>query len=103
MIDWILRSSVDNIKEEGVKVIPRKSSRYPASYVTDREFADDLAATSTTPQGLQELITAISTTSAAAANLKMNVTKCMMICTVLTMTPRDHSSQSYPKIPAKTC
>ena len=74
MIDWILRSSVDDIKEEGVKVIPRKSSRYPASYVTDREFADDLAATSTTPQGLQKLITAISTTS-AAANLKMNVTK----------------------------
>ena len=54
MIDWILRSSNhDNIKEEGVKVIPRKSSRYPASYVTDKEFEDDLAATSTTPQGLQ--------------------------------------------------
>jgi len=74
MIDWILRSSVDNIKEEGVKVIPRKSSRYPASYVTDRGFADDLAATSTTAQGLQKLITAISTTS-LAANLKMNVKK----------------------------
>ena len=41
LIDWILRSSVDDIKEEGVKVIPRKSSRYPASYVTDREFADE--------------------------------------------------------------
>ena len=51
MVDWILRSSVDELKEEGVPLIPRKSSRHPATYATDREFADDLAAVSTTPEG----------------------------------------------------
>lgn len=47
MIDCILlRSSVDELQEEGVMSILQKSSRHPASYNTDREFADDITATS---------------------------------------------------------
>ena len=78
MWNWAVKSTDTHstpalliIKEEGVEIIPRNSFRHRASYVTDSEFEDDLAATSTTPQGLQKLITAISTTS-LPANLKMN-------------------------------
>ena len=33
--------SVDTMKNKGFEIKPRKSSRHPAEYLTDTDFADD--------------------------------------------------------------
>jgi len=43
VVDYVLRISVDTISENGFLIRPRRSSRYPAEYLTDTEFADDIA------------------------------------------------------------
>ena len=35
--------SVDTIANKGLEIKPRRSSRYPAEYLTDTDFADDIA------------------------------------------------------------
>ena len=41
VVDYILRVSVDKINDNGLEIQPRKSSRHPAVYLTDTDFADD--------------------------------------------------------------
>ena len=43
VIDYVMRTSVDSMKESGLFYQPRKSSRHPALYITDAGFADDIA------------------------------------------------------------
>ena len=42
VLDYVLRISLDNIEEKGLLLKPRQSSRHPAQYLTDLDFADDL-------------------------------------------------------------
>ena len=53
VIDYVMRVSVDSIPESGLMYQPRKSSRNPALYVTDADFADDIALLSDNLQGAQ--------------------------------------------------
>ena len=43
VVDYILRMSVDRINEKGFQLHPPRSSRNPAVYVTDTDFADYIA------------------------------------------------------------
>ena len=41
--DYVLRTSIDKIKENGFKVIKERSARYPAKTISDADYADDIA------------------------------------------------------------
>ena len=56
VIDYIMRVSVDRIKECGLLYQPRKSSCYPALHITDADFADDIALLSDNLTDAQALI-----------------------------------------------
>ena len=43
VVDYIMRVSVDTIAEKGYLLHPRRGSRQPAEYLTDTDFADDIA------------------------------------------------------------
>ena len=43
VVDYVLRNSVDTIKNKGFKLHPRRSSRHKVEYLTDTDFADDIA------------------------------------------------------------
>ena len=43
VVDYVLRMSVDTIVNKGLEIKPRRSSRYPSEYLTDTDFADDIA------------------------------------------------------------
>ena len=42
-LDYILRTSIDKIKENGFKLTKERTRRYPAKTITDTEYADDIA------------------------------------------------------------
>ena len=42
-LDYVLRTSIDKIKENGFELTKKKSRRYPAKRITDADYADDIA------------------------------------------------------------
>ena len=42
-LNYILRTSIDKIKENGFKLTTERSRRYPAKTITDADCADDTA------------------------------------------------------------
>ena len=43
VVDYVLRMSIDTISSKGYEIKPRRSTRHPAQYLTDTDFADDIA------------------------------------------------------------
>ena len=74
VVDYVLRMSVDQINEKGFQIQPRRSSRNPAIYLTDTDFADDISLISNCLENAQALL--ISLESAAnCVGLYLNETK----------------------------
>ena len=42
-LDYVLRTSIDKIKENGFKLTKERSRRYPSKTITDADYADDIA------------------------------------------------------------
>ena len=42
-LDYMLRTSIDKIKENYVKLMKKRSRRYPAKTITDADYTDDIA------------------------------------------------------------
>ena len=55
-LDYILRTSVDNIKHLGLTLTKSRSRRYPAITITDADYADDLALMANTISDAQSLL-----------------------------------------------
>ena len=45
----MLRTSINNIKENGFELTKKKSRRYPAKTITDADYADDISILANTP------------------------------------------------------
>ena len=48
-LDNVLRTSIDKMKDNGLKLKEERSRRYPAETITDADYADDIALTANTP------------------------------------------------------
>ena len=42
-LDYVFRTSIDLMKENGLKQAKESSRRYPAQAITDADYADDIA------------------------------------------------------------
>ena len=42
-LDYVLRTSIDKIKENGFKQTKERSKSYPAKTITDADYTDDIA------------------------------------------------------------
>ena len=42
-LDYVLTTSIDEIKENGFKLTKERSRRYPAKTITDADYANDIA------------------------------------------------------------
>ena len=43
-LDYMLRTSIDKIRENGFKLTKKRSRRYPAKTITDADYVDDIVA-----------------------------------------------------------
>ena len=48
-LDYVLRTSIDKIKENGFKLKKKRSRRYPAKAITDADYTDDIKLLANTP------------------------------------------------------
>ena len=53
-VDYLLRTSIDKIKENGFKLTKKRSRRYPAKTITD--YSDDIAILANTPNQAETLL-----------------------------------------------
>ena len=42
-LDYVLRASIDKMKDNDFKLTKERSRRYPAQIITDADYADDIA------------------------------------------------------------
>ena len=55
-LDYVLRTSVDVMKENGLTLKQARSRRYPAETITDADYADDLVLLADTISNAKSLL-----------------------------------------------
>ena len=69
-LDYVLRTSFDEIRENSFELTKKKSRRYPAKIITDTDYADDIAILANTSNQAETLL---HNKERAAAGIGLNV------------------------------
>ena len=75
-LDYVLRTSIDKIKENGFELTKKRSRKYPATTITD---ADDIAILANTPDQAETLLHSLER-AAASICLYVNAHKTEYMC-----------------------
>ena len=78
-LDYVLRTSIDKIRENGFELTKKRSRRYPAKTITDADYADDIAILVNTPNQAETLLHSMERT-AAGIGLHVNAHKTEYMC-----------------------
>ena len=54
-LDYVLRTSIDKIREIGFELTKKRSRRYPAKTITDADYTDDITILANTPTQAETL------------------------------------------------
>ena len=73
-LDYVLRTSIDNMRENGFELTKKRSRRYPAKTITDADYADDIALLANTPNQAETLLHSLERV-AAGIGLHVNAHK----------------------------
>ena len=78
-LDYVLRTSIDKIKENGFKLTKERSRRYHAKTITDAKYADDIALLTNAPAPAETLLHCLER-AAASIDLHVNAHKTEYMC-----------------------
>ena len=78
-LDYVLRTTIDNIRENGFELTKKRSRRYPAKTITDADYADDIALLANTPNQAETLLHSLER-AAAGIGLLVNAHKTEFMC-----------------------
>ena len=78
-LDYVLRTSIDKIKENGFELTKKRSRRYPATTITDADYADDIAILANTLDQAETLLHSLER-AAASIGLHVNAHKTEYMC-----------------------
>ena len=78
-LDYVLRTSIDKIKENGFELTKKRSRRYPATTITDADYADDIAILANTSDQAETLLHSLER-AAASIGLYVNAHKTEYMC-----------------------
>ena len=78
-LDYVLRTSIDKISENGFELTKKRSRRYPAKTITDVDYADDIALLANTPKQPETLLHSLER-AAAGIGLHVNAHKIEYMC-----------------------
>ena len=78
-LDYVLRTSIDKIRENGFELTKKRSRRYPATTITDADYADDIAILANTPDQAETLLHSLER-AAASIGLYVNAHKTENMC-----------------------
>ena len=78
-LDYVLRTSIDKIRENGFELTKKRSRRYPAKTITDADDADDIAILANIPNRAETLLHSFDW-AATGIGLHSNAYKTEYIC-----------------------
>ena len=55
-LDYVLRTSIDKMEDNGFKLTKERSRRYPAHTIMDADYADDIAFLANTPAQTKSML-----------------------------------------------
>ena len=70
-LDYVLRASIDKIRENGFELTKKRSKRYPAKTIADADYADDLGLLANTPKQAETLLHSLERAAAGIASMSM--------------------------------
>ena len=78
-LDYVLRTSIDKIRENGFELTKKRSRRYPAKTITDTDYTNDIAILANTPNQAETLLHSLER-AAAGIGLHVNAHKTEYKC-----------------------
>ena len=78
-LDYVLRTSIDNIRENDFMLTKKRSRMYPAKTITDADYADDIALLANTPNQAETILHSLER-AAAGIGLHVNAHKTEFMC-----------------------
>ena len=78
-LDYVLRTSIDKMKDNGIKLTKKRSRRYPSQTITYAEYADDIALLANAPVQAETLLYSLER-AAACIGLHVNAHKMGYMC-----------------------
>ena len=78
-LDYVLRTSIDKIRENDFELTKKRSKRYPAKTITDANYADNLVLLANTPNQAETLLHSLER-AAAGIGLHVNAHKTEYMC-----------------------
>ena len=78
-LDYVLRTSIDKIKENGFELTNKRSKRYSTKTITDADYADDIATLANAPAQAETLLHSLEQ-AAAGIGLHVNAHKTEYMC-----------------------
>ena len=78
-LDYVLRTSIDKMKDNGFNLTKERSRRYLAQTTTDTDYADDIALLANTPMQAETLLHSLEK-AAAGMSLHANAHKTEYMC-----------------------
>ena len=69
-LDYVLRTSIDKIRENGFELTKKRGRRYPAKTITDSDNADNIVILANTPNEAETLLQSLER---AAAGIGLHV------------------------------
>ena len=78
-LDYVLRTLVDKIRENGFELKKKRSRRYPATTITDADYADDIAILANTPNQAETLLHSLERAT-SGIGLHVNAHKMEYMC-----------------------
>ena len=73
-LDYVLRTSIDRIRENSFELTKKRSRRYPAKTITDADYADDIAILANAPNQAEILLHSLEQ-AATSIGLHVNAHK----------------------------
>ena len=78
-LDYMLRTSIDKIRENGFELTKKRSKRYPAKIITDADYADDIVILANTSNQAKTLLHSLERAT-AGIGLHVNAHKTEYMC-----------------------
>ena len=78
-LDYVLRTSINKIRENGFELTKKRSRRYPAKTITDADYTDDIAILANTPNQAKTLLHSLER-AATGIGLHVNAHKTEYMC-----------------------
>ena len=78
-LEYVLRTSIDKIRENGFELTKKRSRSYPAKTIADADYADDIALLANTPNQAETLLHSLER-AATGIGLHVNTHKTEYMC-----------------------